>query len=317
MNFFDSCFDLYKDDPATYLEYLIRYLEEELDYCNNNKNVYSESTKKHIMFLLDNIKKIHLKPSTIKKSFNKRDMKYNNFVEAYRLAKYQYSKYSQLQKGYTDAVYSTIVLEILRQKPETNAPMKFLDCGCGPSRVVYELSDFYKNSEFLLLDFSLINLYFAHTLISSGEKLSVPTRNFVPDSDCFLMQITSKERHNVNYRVFNMDDFSPEAFDTKFDVITTVHSVNLLTDPLRTVKNMTRALKPGGILVISDLLGWKENRENSRRIFSCADVMKKTLLSIPDTQMIHYEQGGPYCEWMNDERYDIYTNHLFILKKNM
>ena len=113
-----------------------------------------------------------------------------------------------------------------------------------------------------------------------------------------------------------MDEFDPDIFETKFDVITSVHSVNLLTDPLYTIERMTQALNPGGILVISDLLGWKENRDNSRRIFSCAESMRRELQNISGITLVHYEQGGPYCEWMNDERYDIYTNHLFILVKD-
>ena len=316
MNFFDSCFKIYKSSPSTYIKFLISYLNNELTYCEKNPNLYSKTTKIHAKFLLDNLEKvIHKIPNDIQ-TYKKRDIKYNDFVEAYRLAKYQYSKYSQLQKSLTEGVYSTIVLEILKYKPDNGSSLKFLDCGCGPSRTVFELSSFYKNADFTLLDFSLINLYFAYTLISSGNKLSVPTRNFTTDNDCVLLDIVGKKQKNVNYHVFNMDEFEPNLFDTKFDVITSVHSVNLLSNPLQTIERMTQALNPGGILVISDLLGWKENRDNSRRIFSCAESMKKELQNISDTTLVHYEQGGPYCEWMNDERYDVYTNHLFILVKN-
>lgn len=317
MNFFDACFKLYKSSPSTYIDFLIKYLENELKYCDSNPNLYSETTKSHACFLLENLNKIAQNLPKDVQSYKKRDMKYNDFVEAYRLAKYQYSKYSQLKKSLTEGVYSTIVLEILKHMPNNSSALKFLDCGCGPSRTVYELSSIYKNAEFTLLDFSLINLYFAYTLISSGNKLSIPTRNFTPSNDCFLLNIAGKKQDNVNYHVFNMDEFGPEIFDTKFDVITSVHSVNLLTDPLYTIKCMVQALNPGGILVISDLLGWKENRENRRRVFSCADSMVFELEKIPNITLIHYEQGGPYCEWMNDERYDVYTNHLFILKKDI
>ena len=316
MNFFDSCFKLYKSSPSTYIDFLIKYLEDELKYCDSNPNLYSETTKSHACFLLENLNKITQNIPKDVQTYKKRDMKYNDFVEAYRLAKYQYSKYSQLKKSLTEGVYSTIILEILKHMPNDGSTLKFLDCGCGPSRTVYELSSLYKNAEFTLLDFSLINLYFAYTLISSGNKLSVPTRNFTTDNDCFLLDIVGKKQRNVQYRVFNMDEFDYRIFDTKFDVITSVHSVNLLSNPLQTIERMTQALNPGGILVISDLLGWKENRDNSRRIFSCAESMKNELQNISGTTLVHYEQGGPYCEWMNDERYDVYTNHLFILVKD-
>lgn len=42
MNFFDSCFKLYKSSPSTYIDFLIKYLENELKYCDSKPNLYSE-----------------------------------------------------------------------------------------------------------------------------------------------------------------------------------------------------------------------------------------------------------------------------------
>lgn len=315
MAFFDEVFSLYSGSPDSYLVYLVDYLEKEKKYISNNTNKYSVITSAYLDDLLSNLGKTNGCLINNSSEYKKRDMKYNDFVEAYRLIKYQYSKYSNVAKSLTEGVYSTIVLEILRNKINVDDSLSFLDCGCGPSRITYELSDFYKNSNFTLLDFSLINLYFAYSLISSGINVRIPTRQFDGDDDCCVLDISAKQNKNVKYRVFNMDNFKSDSFDKKFDVITAVHSINLLTNPIETITQMSGALKKNGILLVSDLLGWKENRENDRRIFYSGDKMRTELEKIPGLRLIHYENGGPYCEWVNDERYDMYINHMFVLKK--
>lgn len=299
-----------------YLVQLNHYLDEELIYCQENPNGYSKVTMPYIKEIKENIAPLLMVQPTnsIANAYKNRDFKYNNFVEAYRLIKYQYSKYSNINKSLVEGVYSSIVLEILKHSPKD--VKNVLDCGCGPSRLTYELSSFYNEACFTLVDFSYINLFFANKLMSGKSEFNIPTKAFGND-DIENLTIKTKNIDNINSYIFNLDSLDASSFDHKFDIITASHSINLLTDPLKTINVMSQLMNNGGLLVISDLLGWKENRDNSRRIFYNKQNFFNKISNIPDLKVLHKESGGPYCEDVNDERYDIYTNHFIVLRKEI
>ncbi len=311
-----SLFKYIKDYRESYLYQLKEYLDKEQQYCLSNPNGYSKITIPYINEIKNEIDSFFPKESEKEKApdrYEKRDFKYNDFIEAYRLIKYQYSKYSNTYKSLVEGVYSSVVLEILKNKPQT--VHNILDCGCGPSRLTYELSCFYPEADFTLLDFSYINLFFAEKLLTSGQDLVIPVKAF-ESSDINNIIIKTKTIKKLNRYIFNLDELSPDSFNNKFDIITASHSVNLLTDPLKTVSVMARLLKPNGIMVISDLLGWKENRNNLRRVFYNKECFFEKISKIPDLTVLHKESGGPYCEEVNAERYDFYTNHFIVLRKD-
>lgn len=300
-------------DAGYYLNELKCYLNNEAIYCKKNKNEYSTITLKYINEILDDQNFHYITPNIVQRKYNARDFKYNNFIESYRLIKYQYSKYSNLHESLVDGVYSSIVLEILKNTLKHNIT-NILDCGSGPSRLTYELSFFFPKASFTLLDFSYINLFFAKKLLTQGGTLSVPYKAF-NDRDTEIMAIRNKNIASIYPFVFNLDNLGEATFQNNFDIITSCHCVNLLSNPLKTIKEMANLLRKGGILVISDLLGWKENRETLRRVFYNKKEFFSKISAIRGLKPLHIETGGPYCEKVNAERFDIYTNHFIVLKK--
>ena len=87
MAFFDEIFNLYGGSLNSYLVYLIDYLEKEKNYISNNNNKYSVVTSAYLDDLLSNLEKTNACPTNKSSEYKKRDMKYNDFVEAYRLIK--------------------------------------------------------------------------------------------------------------------------------------------------------------------------------------------------------------------------------------
>lgn len=299
-----------------YLHELKSYLVKELDYCNHNSNGYSKLTIEYIKEILSELpEKIGTDvDNDYVHGYAKRDFKYNNFIEAYRLIKYQYSKYSNRYFSLVEGVYASIILEILKQKK--TEVRNVLDCGCGPSRLTYELSTFYQDACFDLLDFSYINLFFANKILKQKGCFLIPSKSFGSD-DIEHIEIATKSVDKLNSYIFNLDDLSVDTFDYKFDIITASHTVNLLSDPLKTVNTMVKILNKGGIMVIADLLGWKENRDMSRRVFYNREVFFEKISAISGVTVLHKESGGPYCEEVNAERYDIYTNHFIVLQREV
>ena len=302
----------YKD---AYLHQLKGYLVKELAYCQNNSNEYTKITIEYIKEIITGLPGFANSDADVYDvhGYVKRDFKYNDFIEAYRLIKYQYSKYSNRNYSLVEGVYSSIVLEIL--KNQLTEVCHVLDCGCGPSRLTYELSTFYKNADFVLLDFSYLNLFFANKLLKREGFLSIPSKSFGA-TDVEHIKIASKYVNKLSSYIFNLDNLSTDTFDYKFDIITASHSINLLSDPLKTINTMTNMLKKGGIMVISDLLGWKENRDVARRVFYNRESFFEKISAIPGISVLHKESGGPYCEEVNAERYDIYTNHFIVLRRD-
>lgn len=158
--------------------------------------------------------------------------------------------------------------------------------------------------------------FFANKILKQKGCFLIPSKSFGSD-DIEHIEIATKSVDKLNSYIFNLDDLSVDTFDYKFDIITASHSVNLLSDPLKTVNTMVKILNKGGIMVIADLLGWKENRDMSRRVFYNREAFFEKISAIPGVTVLHKESGGPYCEEVNAERYDIYTNHFIVLQREV
>ncbi|MBU2616031.1 MAG: class I SAM-dependent methyltransferase [Nanoarchaeota archaeon] len=308
---------LTKKENLLYFFYLREYTLEQKKICLQNKNhPYFRLLSKHI----NEINKIFKHPNENKiGQFNRRAIKYLDILESYRLVKYQYSKYSTLKKSFTESVYSGVVLDILRYMASSqNKQLKIADIGCGPSRITYELLDFFPQATFDLFDFSITNLFFANKLLCEGTNVEIPIRVLSDFSskksrDIEIIKIKGKKSTNVNLNLCDLESDSP--LKEKYDLIVAINSINLIDSPDLFIEKVISKLNKKGILVISDLMGWKEDRAISRRIFSDGKSFYDFFAKRKDVKLLSYWYGGPYCEEFNSERYDNYISHTVFLKK--
>jgi len=128
--------------------------------------------------------------------------KYFDWVEIFRLIKFQYGRYSNRLVSYTESTYSSIPLLITKLIKDRDSSIKALDMGCGPGRILTELSGLYRNSFFYGIDYSLPMLYFANRIVTGDKTLMFPDRvlgNFdePPKKDYDDMVIKGFNRDNV------------------------------------------------------------------------------------------------------------------------
>lgn len=309
-----------------YMNGLTKYLDDvEIDCERNHDHLYFKTTLEYVneirtCFGLSG-SDTSIDTDTSRILGDRRSSKYIDFVEAYRLIKYQYSRYSQTKCSYTEAVYAPFLSEALRHlHPYSQEPLRILDAGCGPSRLSYEFSSLFPNSNIDLIDYSAINLFFAWRLISSGSDVCIPYRQFHHDwmneeGDTGLLEIKAKA--NSNIKLIAADLSKEEAFQQAglYDLVVSNHAINLLPDPKKVMEKLISQVKPNGYMMISDLLGWKENRPMNRRDFPDGATLYRFFEENINVKIIDYFSGGPYCEEVNAERMDIYKNHFIVLQK--
>ncbi|WNQ09661.1 hypothetical protein MJA45_18775 [Paenibacillus aurantius] len=316
------------DRKVEYINHISNYLMRTQKECNTNINHrYFQITNEYlneIRLCLGEIIFPDANEESIKSfSGDSKALKYLNITEAYRLIRYQYSRYSQHKQSYTDGVYSSFIAEILRYMHRNiEKSISILDAGSGPSRLAYELSSIFTNSKIDLIDYSIFNLFFAWKLICSGEDVRIPYRIFrdiwevgEDYSDTEVMTITSKANNNIFFKVNDLNDIQWDNEDGFYDLIVSNHALNLTVNPKRVSEKLIDVTRQDGFILISDLLGWKENRPISRRDFPDGAEMLNYFKLNKRVRVVDYFSGGPYLEEVSAERYNFYKNHLIILQK--
>jgi SAM-dependent methyltransferase len=245
-------------------------------------------------------------------AFERRAIKYVDMLESYRLAKYQYGKYSDRQRSLSEGVYASIALAATKHLIGKEKPL-IADIGSGTSRFTYELIDTFPEARFELYDFSITNLHLARKLLSSGETCRIPARSCKDTgADTELLSIPGKTSDNIQFTVCDLEQCIPYRSEA-YDLINATHSVNLLARPDEVVADLADHLKPGGLLLVSDLLGWKEDRPLEKRSWPNGRAFAETFNKLDGTSTCW--QGGPYIEEHNDERQDHYVCHFAAFKK--
>lgn len=308
-------------ERKAYFSCLNEYLcGEILRAKQNQENLYFSQAKKDLEEILSTYS---YEATPTRNHFERRAIKYVDILESYKLVKYQFSKYSNLKKSLSEAVYSTIALEAVRNlKDYKEKRLNMADIGCGPSRFTYEMIDFFPNAKIGLYDFSVTNLFLAQKLLCSGKEVLVPTRNLrtIGDTargdigDTILIRIPAKKSKNISFNLCNFENRLPLR-DNSYDLINSTHCINLLSNPNRFIMKLLRKLKSNGVLIISDLLGWKEDRPKDKRKFFDGIEFYNFFSKLKRTKILNYWYGGPYIEELNSERQDYHINHMVILRR--
>lgn len=324
-------FLLSPDDTKSYLGYLHEVLASEIETISAEGfiSLGFASTILSDLKEIDNIVCSKLKQLDHTKISKEREFKYSNdnkvkkyfdWVEIFRLIKFQFSRYSNLKRSYTEAAYSTVPLMIINHLEHgTGGKLKILDAGCGPGRILLELSKLFPQSDLLGVDYSLPMLYFADKILKGTDEVRIPIRKMgrfeeTVDKDYTYLTLPGFGRKNINLGVVNLSE-EPPFQDGEFDLITAVNSLNLLKDPSKSFGDLLRVLKRGGLVVIADLLGWKLDRELERRVFADGARFYSYFEKLKDVEILDYFYGGPYCEEYNEERMDVFTQHIICLRR--
>jgi len=317
------------------------YLDEKeaRDYFSYLKNAISQAIKdsKNLPFhsilneyFLDILTMVSNKQDVINSNYERiaclpkyqndnKTKKYFDWVEIFRLIKFQYCRYSNRLVSYTESTYSSIPLLITKLIKDREIKIKALDMGCGPGRIMTELSDLYQNSFFYGIDYSFPVLYFANRIVTEGSILEFPDRilsdfDEPQKNDYASMTIKGFSRNNVQFGIADISEKLPFD-DNSFDLVTATNSLNLSRDPDLSFNEAVRVTKKSGLIVVADLLGWKMDREPKRRIFADGASFYSYFKKRKDIEVIEYFYGGPYCEEYNGERMDVFVQHTICIRK--
>lgn len=176
-----------------------------------------------------------------------------------------YQKYRE--KGESDANSKTLtfIKHKLHDLAANRCPFKWLDVGCGYGRAldVLDTVDVPRNI------FEYHGIDAVHKYLDDAER-------------------QAKKHELANPKIEKMDAAQMD-FDSEFDLVSAVfllHEVDPLCLPY-VIKNMLRALKPDGTLVISDFQGPYEQEEEI--VAWSADDIELVLENICDEAKVSYE----------------------------
>lgn len=148
-----------------------------------------------------------------------------------------YSKFPRFHEVMAEdsgqSVMSSLETHILPLVPGLCARLErgvdVLDVGCGRGRILHRLATLYPNSRFVGLDLSEEAIEYANDQVGELENLEFAARD--------------------------LSDFDSQAPEHAFDFITTFDAIHDQAQPLKVLKGIRRALKPGGTYLMQDISG--------------------------------------------------------------
>lgn len=191
---------------------------------------------------------------------------------------------SIIQKMVFDHTWITTTKAFLEQG-EINTGDRILDVGCGWGRIISGIKYFIPDTEIIGVDMNMERLDKARELLDEmilGE--------------------------NVELRVGDADNLPFE--DNYFDVVVSARLLQYVSNPVNTVKEFSRVLKPGGRLVLS-----VPNKFNPIRFFTysrvlyppktvknwfvvngLSDIMCRTIGFLPTYKRFHWQSKLLFVE---------------------
>jgi len=139
----------------------------------------------------------------------------------------------------------------------------FLDAGCGTGHRILDVARAFPNSQILAIDFS-------QTSIDLAQK-----------------QAAKDKIHNIKFEISNIMEYDT---DHLYDVITINGVINHLSDPRKSIANLSRFLKEDGILIAFIAHTYGEYYKLLHR---------KVLLTLLSQQKHNFEEGVELMREMN------------------
>lgn len=242
----------------------------------------------------------------ITENIERKTEKYTHWVEVMRLALFQYSRFTEKRSARSEALYSTLC-SLATTWAGINVENIVIP-GCGPGRSVLDFGRIYPTAEVVGLDYSLLALTLADTIINSNEKSYLLQRDI-----CSGDNISKK--YSVNGFGLNNTKLGLVNLITnpipKCDMLICSNTINLLPDHKKAVKSISDSVRPGGIVVYADLLGWRLDREINRRSLN-DDLSIKRIFEENGFETLDMFSGVPYIETESDDQETCYNEHFYV-----
>lgn len=299
-------------------ERLIPYLLNQQLQVNHELNRIDD-TWLHASIIKDYLKDLqsrildfsnNLKSQETEASFNpdRKKEKYTQWVEVMRLALFQYERFTPGGAALSEGLYST--LGMLAATWNLINLEKVVVLGCGPGRSVLDFSKLYPTSIIEGLDYSLFALLLAEKIICGSQGVPLLRRDVYSTDYSELLTVPGMNRNNVCFGLMDhAQDVIPES-----DMIICSNVLNLLPNHKDVINRMYSSLRPGGIVVFADLLGWRLDRESWRKGICTKDKIA-TLFSEAGFITLDQFDGVPYVESESADQFVFYKEHFYVGRK--
>lgn len=268
--------------------------------------------------LLQDTKKEMLKLSNCDESssvydplYERKIEKYTSWIEVLRLIKYQYGRYSDLHKSYSEGLYSTLCM-LCATYLQNSRKKEIAVVGCGPGRTVADIAIMYPHCMVYGLDYSLLSLVVAKKILGDSDgDFYIPYRDTNNESSITsIMSIRSLGLHNVRLGLFDLMDVN----SNQYDLIVCSNTVNLMPDHKIAVANLASMLNENGIIIFADLVGWRMDRSVSQtKMHSMKAII--TLFEENEFDTLDYFKGGPYVEDETEDTKTEYMEYFYVGRK--
>lgn len=236
--------------------------------------------------------------------------KYTDWVEVMRLASFQYERFSQRQRAKSEGLYATL-LALASTWGSKQKFQRILIPGCGPGRSVLDFARAFPTTQVDGLDYSVLSLILGDQIVCSSNETQLLRRDVHSQED--ISQILTISGFGLNNANFYLCDLV--TFDLPLcDMIVCSNTLNLLPNHYASSQKISNTLRPGGLLIFADLVGWRLDREPKRRILRNNQTIRDTFESFGMITLDMFD-GVPYIESESDDQNTIYNEHFYVARK--
>lgn len=182
-----------------------------------------------------------------------------------------------LGRGEAEGLYRTIDAAVLAYLPR-DSEQTVLDLGCGVGRTIYDCAGLFPHTLFVGMDYAYNMCQRAHELLIDMTRLDL-SRVLAPSG--FVASSLSLPTANQARNVFIAQGDATDLpfLDASFDCVTNTYLVDRINKndgPRQAIVEMGRVLKPGGLFVLSDPLGF--DHEAARRSIPDARTLQRVVI---------------------------------------
>jgi len=236
--------------------------------------------------------------------------KYTNWLEVYRLALFQYERFTERRRARSEGLYSTL-LSLASVWGDSEECSRILIPGCGPGRSVLDFARAYPDAKVTGLDYSLLSLILGEKVVCGVDDTDLLRRDVLAGEA--ITSVLKVRGFGLSNAEFALCDLVTSELP-KCDMIVCSNTLNLLPDHQAAVKSVSRALRPGGLLIFADLVGWRMDRMQERRLLRDDCMIRKAFEEAGLCTMDSFS-GVPYIEAESDDQETHYNEHFYVGRK--